>query len=160
MMNFSYLLDIVMRLRLQNHIFVMSLDFLLFYDMQIYSSALFSSASCPSLVIGRLAMMRRDWRLRTAASTGLLFIPGDCDVDHGWWYWLGLTPNLSTRALWQPPVLSGGPVSRDISVAASSTAWFLAIRDVSGASGRWAKEWEFSLSVPVGLKELFTYRKI
>jgi hypothetical protein len=32
-----------------------------------------------------------------------------------WWYWLGLTPNLSTRVLWQPPVLSGGPVSRDIS---------------------------------------------
>jgi hypothetical protein len=34
-----------------------------------------------------------------------------------WWYRLGLTPNLSTRALWQPPVLSGGPVSRDISGA-------------------------------------------
>jgi hypothetical protein len=34
-----------------------------------------------------------------------------------WWYRLGLTPNLSTRALWQPPadLLSGGPVSRDIS---------------------------------------------
>jgi hypothetical protein len=34
-----------------------------------------------------------------------------------WWYWLGLTPNSSTRVLWQPPVLSGGPVSRDISGA-------------------------------------------
>jgi hypothetical protein len=34
-----------------------------------------------------------------------------------WWYRLGLTPNSSTRVLWQPPVLSGGPVSRDISVA-------------------------------------------
>jgi hypothetical protein len=34
-----------------------------------------------------------------------------------WWYRLGLTPNLSTRALWQPPVLSGGPVNRDISGA-------------------------------------------
>jgi hypothetical protein len=34
-----------------------------------------------------------------------------------WWYWLELTPNLSTRALWQPPVLSGGPLSRDISGA-------------------------------------------
>jgi hypothetical protein len=31
-----------------------------------------------------------------------------------WWYRLGLTPNLSTRALWQLPVLSGGPFSRDI----------------------------------------------
>jgi hypothetical protein len=34
-------------------------------------------------------------------------------------YQLGLTPNLSTRALWQPPVLSGGPVSRDISGAST-----------------------------------------
>jgi hypothetical protein len=34
-----------------------------------------------------------------------------------WWYQLGLTSNLSTRALWQPPVLSGGHVSRDISGA-------------------------------------------
>jgi hypothetical protein len=32
-----------------------------------------------------------------------------------WWYWLGLTPNSSTRVLWQPPVLPGSPVSRDIS---------------------------------------------
>jgi hypothetical protein len=31
-------------------------------------------------------------------------------MDH-----LELTPNLSTRVLWQPPVLSGGPVSRDMS---------------------------------------------
>jgi hypothetical protein len=31
-----------------------------------------------------------------------------------WWYRLSLTPNLSTRAFWQPPVLCGGPVSRDI----------------------------------------------
>jgi hypothetical protein len=35
----------------------------------------------------------------------------------------GLTPNLSTRALWQPTVLPGGPVSRDISVAAPSTGF-------------------------------------
>jgi hypothetical protein len=34
-----------------------------------------------------------------------------------WWYRLGLTPNSSTRALWQPPVLSGGPVSKEISGA-------------------------------------------
>jgi hypothetical protein len=34
-----------------------------------------------------------------------------------WWHRLGLTPNSSTRALWQPPVLSGGPASRDISGA-------------------------------------------
>jgi hypothetical protein len=38
-----------------------------------------------------------------------------------WWYWLRLTLNLSTRALWQPPVLSGGPVSRDISGACRRT---------------------------------------
>jgi hypothetical protein len=33
------------------------------------------------------------------------------------WYRLGLTPSLSTRVFWQSPVLSGGPVSRDISGA-------------------------------------------
>jgi hypothetical protein len=38
-----------------------------------------------------------------------------------WWYRLGLTPDLSTRALWQPPVLSCGPVSRDISGASKRT---------------------------------------
>jgi hypothetical protein len=32
-----------------------------------------------------------------------------------WWYRLGLTHDLSTRVLWQPPVLSRYPVSRDIS---------------------------------------------
>jgi hypothetical protein len=60
-------------------------------------------------------MMGWEWRLRTADSIGLLFIPGW--LRCGPWYRLGLTPNSSTRALWQPPVLSGGPVSRDISVA-------------------------------------------
>jgi hypothetical protein len=30
--------------------------------------------------------------------------PGDCDVDHGMTHQLGLTPNLSTRAIWQPPL--------------------------------------------------------
>jgi hypothetical protein len=64
--------------------------------------------------LGRLSMAGRDWRLRTAASTSL-HPQVIRDVDHGWWYWLGLTPNLSTRALWQPPVLCDGPVSRDIS---------------------------------------------
>jgi hypothetical protein len=34
-----------------------------------------------------------------------------------WWNRLRITPNSSTRALWQPPVMSGGPVSRDISGA-------------------------------------------
>jgi hypothetical protein len=36
-----------------------------------------------------------------------------------WWYRMGLTPNSFTRALWQPTVLSGGPVSRDISGAST-----------------------------------------
>jgi hypothetical protein len=34
-----------------------------------------------------------------------------------WWYRLGLTSQSSIRALWQPPVLSVGPISRDISGA-------------------------------------------
>jgi hypothetical protein len=39
--------------------------------------------------------------------------PGDFDVDHGMMVSTGA--NSSTRVLWQPPVLSGGPVSRGIS---------------------------------------------
>jgi hypothetical protein len=62
-----------------------------------------------------------------------------------WWYRMGLTPNSSTRALCQPPVLSGDPVSRDS----------------SGASGRmgegnenlvYPSPWDFEGSL--------TYRKI
>jgi hypothetical protein len=69
------------------------------------------------LNLTRLVMMGWDWRLRTAACTGLLFIPARVIVmwTMVWWYRLGVTPNMSTRALWQPPVVSGGPVSRDIS---------------------------------------------
>jgi len=33
-----------------------------------------------------------------------------------WCYRLGLTPYLSTRALWQPPLLTGGLVSSNISL--------------------------------------------
>jgi hypothetical protein len=52
------------------------------------------------------------WPLRAYCSS-----PGDCDVDHGVRYRLGLTPNSSIRALWQPLVLSGGPLGRGISGA-------------------------------------------
>jgi hypothetical protein len=49
-----------------------------------------------------------DWRLRTAASTGLFFIPRVIAMwTMVWWYRLGITPNSSTRVLWQPPVLPG-----------------------------------------------------
>jgi hypothetical protein len=47
--------------------------------------------------------------------------PGDCEVDNGMMVSTGVTPNSSTRSLWQPPVLSGGPVSRDISGASRTT---------------------------------------
>jgi hypothetical protein len=51
------------------------------------------------------------------------------------WYRLVLTPNLSTRTLRQPPVLSA---------------------DISGASRRMDEENEnLVLSVPVGLQEIF-----
>jgi hypothetical protein len=53
------------------------------------------------------------------------------------------------------PGLSGGPVSRDISVAGTSTGWFPVSRDISGASGMWAKETIIYLFVPVGLQEIF-----
>jgi hypothetical protein len=52
----------------------------------------------------------------------------------------GANSQLVYQSALAAPVLSDGPVSRDISVAATSTVWFPAIRDVSGASGRWAKE--------------------
>jgi hypothetical protein len=62
-----------------------------------------------------------------------------------WWYRLGLTPNLTTRALWQPPVLYGGPVSRDI----------------SGASRRMGEGNEdLDYPSPWDLKRSFTCRKI
>jgi hypothetical protein len=56
-----------------------------------------------------------------------------------WWYRLETTPNLSTRALWQPP-----------------TFWRSAIRDISGASGRkgegnenfvYSSQWDFRRSL-------------
>jgi hypothetical protein len=68
--------------------------------------------------------------------------PGDSMWTMVWWYRLGLTPNLSTRVLWQPPVLSGGPV----------------FRDISGAStGIEERKWEISLFAPV---RSLTCRKI
>jgi hypothetical protein len=36
-------------------------------------------------------------------------------MDHAMMVSTGANSNLSTRALWQPPMLSAGPVSRDIS---------------------------------------------
>jgi hypothetical protein len=47
--------------------------------------------------------VRWDWCLRTAAITGLLFIPQVMWMWElqWWWCWLGTTPDLSTRALWQ-----------------------------------------------------------
>jgi hypothetical protein len=68
-------------------------------------------------------MMEWDWHLRTAASTGLLFISGWFAMwTVVWWYRRRLSLYMSTRALWQPPLLSGGPVSRYISII-PSTDW-------------------------------------
>jgi hypothetical protein len=51
-----------------------------------------------------LTMMGWDWRLRMVAITGLLFIPQVNVSGEPWWWscWLGITPDLSTRARWQP----------------------------------------------------------
>jgi hypothetical protein len=62
-----------------------------------------------------------------------------------WWYWLGLIPNLSKRALWQPPILSGGPVSRDISGASRRM-------DEGNKNLVYLSPWDF--------KKFLTYRKI
>jgi hypothetical protein len=62
-----------------------------------------------------------DWHLRTAASMDLLFFPRCFAMwTIVWWYWLRLSPNLSTRALWQPPVLPGSPDIRYISGASGT----------------------------------------
>jgi hypothetical protein len=71
--------------------------------------------------------MGRDWRLRTAASTGVYLSPDD--LRCGPWMIL------------QPPVLSGGPVSRNISVAARSTGWFPVGRDISGSYQYFLVSW-------------------
>jgi hypothetical protein len=57
-------------------------------------------------LIDWLIMVGWDWRLRTAATTGLLFIPGWTSAWEPcwrWWWWcrLGITPDWTTRALWQ-----------------------------------------------------------
>jgi hypothetical protein len=50
--------------------------------------------------------------------------PGDCDVDHG----MMVSTGANSKLVYQS------------ALAAASSVLFLAIRDVSGASGRWAKE--------------------
>jgi hypothetical protein len=98
-------------------------------------------------------MIGRDWRLRTAASTGLLFIPG-CLRCRPWMKILTgansqvfypssqASPSAVRRScqqtsLLQPPVLAGFlPALRHPQVLSDGPA----IRDISRASGRWAKE--------------------
>jgi hypothetical protein len=128
------------------------------------------------MILGILVMMGRDWRLRTAASTGLLFIPRWFAMWtmmwRLWWYWLRLTPNLSTGALCQPPVLSG-VLPTKTNLAATSTGWrscqqrylcqppvgllsaFLTSEASLERVGGGRRKWEFSLSIPVGLSEIF-----
>jgi hypothetical protein len=122
--------------------------------------------------IGRLVMVWWNWRLRTAASTGLLFISGWFAMwTMVWWYWLRLTPNVSTRALWQPSVLSGSPVSGEISgshqyclaglSAEKSLAATSTVRRSCHPRHRWSewesgqRKWKFSLPAPVRLQERF-----
>jgi hypothetical protein len=60
---------------------------------------------CPyfCIYVDWLIMMGWEWCLRTAAITGLLFIPWVNVSGEPWWWWcwLGITPDLSTRAWWQ-----------------------------------------------------------
>jgi hypothetical protein len=60
---------------------------------------------CPRVVTG-LIMMRWDYVSKLWPPTGLLFIPRViCEYGDPWWCWwwcwLGITPDSSTRALWQ-----------------------------------------------------------
>jgi hypothetical protein len=47
--------------------------------------------------------------------------PDDCDVNHGMMVSTRANPISSIRTLWQSPVLTGGPVSRDIYGASRRT---------------------------------------
>jgi hypothetical protein len=60
----------------------------------------------------------------------IVLSPDDSDVDLGRRRRLGLTPNSYQSAL-------------------------AVTRDIYGASRRWAKKLEFSISIPVGLQEFF-----
>jgi hypothetical protein len=94
-----------------------------------------AEAICPeNRVIGTLAMMRRDWRLRTVASTGLLFIPGwfamwtmDDDID--WGQLPTCLPERSGSPQYCPVVLS----AETSLFAAPCTGWFSVKRDISGS---------------------------
>jgi hypothetical protein len=104
-----------------------------------------------------------DWRLRTAASMGLLFIPGWSAMwTTVWWRYLTeansklvyqsalaatstVRRSCQQRHLWQSPVLAGGP----------------AIRDISGASGRLGERNEnLVYPSPWDFKRSLTCRKI
>jgi hypothetical protein len=66
------------------------------------------------------------------------------------WYWLRLTHNLSTRALWQPPIPAGRPVSRDIS---GSHHYYPAVLPSLERVGEWNENliypfpWDFKRSI-------------
>jgi hypothetical protein len=57
-----------------------------------------------------------------------------------WWYRLGIAPIFSTRALWQPSVLSGGPVTREISGASRTI-------DEGNENFVYPSQWDFKRSL-------------
>jgi hypothetical protein len=77
-------------------------------------------------------MMGQDWHLRTVASRAFCSSLGDLRCGPWMMILTGANFQLVYQTLWQPLVLAGSSVSRDISVAAPSTGWFPVSRDISG----------------------------
>jgi hypothetical protein len=80
-------------------------------------------------------MMGRDWRLRTAASTGLLFIPGWFSM----WTYMMILAGGNSQLVYQSALAAFSTVRRSyqqrhLSVVASSTYWFPVSRDISGSN--------------------------
>jgi hypothetical protein len=81
-------------------------------------------------VLGLIDYVGWDWRLRTAAITGLLFTPGWMWALEPWWRWcrLGITPYSSTRALWksyQQRHLERGGMDEGMRISRIQYLWYV-----------------------------------
>jgi hypothetical protein len=72
-----------------------------------------------------------DWHLRTAAITGLLFIPRVNVNGEPWWWWcrLRITPDLSTKTRWQSyqqrHLERGGGMDEGIRILLMQYLWYV-----------------------------------
>jgi hypothetical protein len=122
-------------------------------------------------LLGRLAMVGRDWRLRTATSAALLFNPGELRCGP----WLMILTGSNSQLAYQSSLAATSTVQRScqqIHLCCSPQHWLVSCQQrhlwqppvISGflpsetcleRVGGGRRKWEFSLSVPVGLQEIF-----